>query len=300
MKYKDYYKILGVGRDATKDEIKKAYRKIAKKEHPDANPGNKAAEERFKEASEAYEVLSDDSKRKKYDNFGNANQFSGGANFDPSQFGGFSAHGSSESGFSDFFEFIFGQDSPFGGFSGTRTRQRSMPRKGRDTEAIIDITIREAYQGADKRISLTDEHGGVKKISFRIPKKIKDRGKIRLKGQGEPGINGGANGDIILNVKINNEKDVWLEEDNIVSRLKITPWEALLGGEISVDLFDGRHTVRIPKGIQTGKRIRFKGKGLGSSDLYLEAAIVNPTSPTSEEIELYEKLKEKSKYIPGR
>ncbi len=151
-----------------------------------------------------------------------------------------------------------------------------------------------------KRISLTDEHGVVKKISFRIPKKIKDRGKIRLKGQGEPGINGGANGDIILNVKINNEKDVWLEEDNIVSRLKITPWEALLGGEISVDLFDGRHTVRIPKGIQTGKRIRFKGKGLGSSDLYLEAAIVNPTSPTREEIELYEKLKEKSKYIPGR
>ena len=297
MTYKDYYKSLGVERTASKDEIKKAYRKLAKKFHPDNNPGNKRAEEKFKEITESYEVLSDETKRKKYDRFGNTNQFSGESNFDPSQFGGFSSQGQSESGFSDFFDFIFGGGGG-GGFSSTRTRHRTVARKGRNTEAIFEISIKDAYLGGEKRISVSDGQGGAKNISFKLPSKIKDEGRVKIKGQGEAGINGGANGDIILTVKIKNQKDLWLENSNIVSRLKISPWEAILGEEISVNLLDGKHTIRIPKGIQTGGRIRFTGKGLEKGDLYLEIAIVNPKDPTKAELELYKKLKEKSDFDP--
>ena len=298
MKYIDYYKSLGVERTASKDEIKKAYRKLAKKFHPDNNPGNKRAEEKFKEITESYEVLSDETKRKKYDRFGNTNQFSGESNFDPSQFGGFSSRTNSDSGFSDFFDFIFGSGRE--GFSSTRTSRRNISRKGRNTEAIFEITIKDAYLGGEKKISVTDGQGGAKNISFKIPPKIKDEGRVKIKGQGESGINGGANGDILLTVKIKNQKDIWLENNNIVTRLKISPWEALLGEEISVNLLDGKHTIRIPKGIQTGGRIRFSGKGLDKGNLYLEIAIVNPKEPTSAELELYKKLKEKSDFDPRR
>lgn len=298
MKYKDYYKILGVDKSASKDEIKKAYRKLAKKNHPDTNPGNNAAEELFKEASEAYEVLSDDEKRKKYDRFGNSNQFSGEANFDPSQFGGFTSHGQGESGFSDFFDFIFGSDSSFGGFSGTRTKRRTIPRKGQDLEASIEISPKEAYLGGEKRISITDEAGAGKTISFKIPKRIKDGGRIRLRGQGGSGSGGAEKGDIILTVDIKCGKECFIENENIVSRLKLTPWEAMLGAEISVELFDGKHTIKIPKGIQTGGRLRLPGKGLGSGDLYLEVAIVNPKELTKEETELYQELKKISTFDP--
>ena len=300
MKYKDYYKILGVDKNASKDEIKKAYRKLAKKNHPDANPGNKAAEELFKEASEAYEVLSDDAKRKKYDRFGSSAQFSEESSFDPSQFGGFSSHGRSESGFSDFFDFIFNSDPSFGGFSGTRTKSRTMPRKGQDLEAVIEITPREAYLGGEKKISITDESQNARTISFKIPKRIKEGGRIRIRGQGGSGMNGGEKGDIILTVNIKCGKECFIENDNIVAKLKLAPWEAMLGTEISVELFDGRHTIKIPKGIQTGGRLRLPGKGLGSGDLYLEVAIVNPKDPTKEETELYQELKKNSTFDPRK
>jgi curved DNA-binding protein len=298
MQYKDYYKILGVERNASKEEIKKAYRKLAKINHPDNNPGNKAAEEKFKEISEANEVLSDKEKRSKYDKFGSGNQFSGNTDFDPSQYGGNTQYTSSDSGFSDFFDFIFGGNSGFEGFSGSRTRQRTVSRKGRDTEAEIGISIEDAYLGGEKKISISDQDGGIKKISLRIPKRIRDGGKIRLKGQGENGIGGGASGDMILTVKIDGGKDIRLEEDNIIMKLKVTPWEALLGADASVELPDGKHTVKIPKGIQTGARLRLGDKGLGKGDLFLEIAIVNPRDPTENEISLYKELQKNSKFNP--
>ena len=300
MKYKDYYNILGVDRNASKDEIKKTYRKLAKKLHPDANPGNSAAEAKFKEVSEAYEVLSDETKRSKYDKFGNTGQFSGGADFDPSQFGGFSSYGGTDSGFSDFFEFIFGSGSSFEGFSNVRTKRKTAARKGRDTEAEIDIPIRDAYLGGERKISVSGEDGSIKNISFRVPKRMKNGSRIRIRGQGEKGLYGGADGDIILKAKVIDDKTVRMENDNIVSKLKITPWEALFGAEISADLFDGKHTIRIPAGIQSGSRLRLKDKGLGSGDLFLEVSIVNPKNPDDDEIRLYKELKDKSGFDPRK
>lgn len=307
MKYKDYYQVLGVDKNASEDEIKKAYRKLAKKYHPDTHPGDRAAEEKFKEINEAYEVLGDPEKRRKYDMFGSQGQFFHGAEFDPSQFG--FGNGmryefrSTGSGFSDFFEWIFGEGSPFGAFDnsifgrtgGTGSRfGRGMRTKGEDAETVLEISIAEGFSGAEKLISLRGVNG-VKKISLKIPAGIRQGEKIKLAGQGNPGINGGPNGDLYLRVEFRKDPVFELKGLDLEARLQLYPWEAALGAEKPFNTLDGRISVRIPAGVQTDSRIRVAGKGYRDKsgkrgDLFLRVAIVNPPRLSSEQLELYEKL----------
>ena len=307
MKYRDYYEILGVDKKASADEIKKAYRKLAKKYHPDTHPGDKAAEEKFKEINEAYEVLGNDERRKKYDQFGAQGQFYHGADFDPSQFGfgngmryEFTSAGS---GFSDFFDLFFGGGDPFGSFyddsifgrkgSGGRF-SRGMKMRGGDTESVLEISLADGFNGAEKLISLRGADGG-KKISLRIPAGIKQGEKIKLAGQGNPGINGGPNGDLYLRIEFRKDPVFELKGLDLEARLQLYPWEAALGAEKSFDTLDGRISVRIPAGVQTDSRIRAAGKGYRDKsgkrgDLFLRVAIVNPQRLNREQLELYEKL----------
>jgi len=305
MKYKDYYSILGLDKNATQDEIKKAYRKLAKKYHPDANPNDKKAEEKFKEVNEAYEVLSDPEKRKKYDAFGSTYNFQDGFDFDPSSYGfgdnvRYEYRTNVGGDYSDFFKIFFGEDgfdlgSIFSGF-GSQRRRKSYPAKGSDIESVIEISPEEGFAGAEKSVSIRTRSGD-RSLSFRIPKGVKDGEKIRLKGQGEPGTNGGSNGDLYLTVKFKKGGKFEIDGKDLTTTLDVMPWDAALGGEKTVDTLEGRILIKIPPGIQTDNKIRVAGKGYidrnGSrGDLYIKIRIVNPKIMSSEVRRLYEKLRD--------
>jgi len=320
MEYKNYYEILGVDKNASQDEIKKAYRKLAKKYHPDTNPGNREAESKFKEINEAYEVLGDEEKRKKYDQLGEGFNFQNGFNFDPSQFGfgnniRYEYRTSYNNDFSDFFNMFFGGDSfNIDDLLGRRTRTKGAGRStrfsqpfavnGDDMEADIEITPEEGFKGAEKRISLM-AGGKEKTISFRIPEGIKEGEKIKLAGQGHPGSNGGRNGDLYLKVKFKKGGPFELDGINLSRTIDLSPWEAVFGTEIPVTTFDGKIMVKIPPGVQSDSKIRVSGKGYREKsgrrgDLYLRVRIVNPSILTEQERELYEKLKNVSSFKPSR
>lgn len=325
MQYKDYYAILGVEKTASKDDIKKAYRKLAKQHHPDTNKGNKASEDKFKDISEAYEVLGDDEKRKKYDMFGNQAQYANGADFDPSQYGfnggnvryEYAGSGDHSDFFNMFFSDAFDLSSLFGGAGRTsgRTTMRvggvddlselfggghaagraPRVRDGRHIEAEIEITPEEGATGTEKRISLQTETG-IRTINFRVPKGVRDGETIRLKGQGHPGQNGGQTGDLRMTVKLASGGKFSFEDGHLVTSLDVYPWDAALGAKQTVDTLDGRIAVNIPAGVQTGSKIRIAGKGYPSrdgsrGDLYIKVRLMNPGNLTSEQKDLYEKLK---------
>ncbi|MHB1454069.1 MAG: DnaJ C-terminal domain-containing protein [Saccharofermentanales bacterium] len=291
MKYKDYYEILGVKKNASQDEIKKAFRKLAKKYHPDANPNNKASEEKFKESSEAYEVLGDADKRKKYDNLQNEAKYHNGDEFDPSQ----SRYGNvryqqqttaADSDFSDFFNAFFGgTDTTMGdlfrrGSQGTRRSAKSYAQDGSDIEAEIFISLKEAFHGEEKKVTITGGRTN-RTISFKIPPGIQAGEKIRLSGQGEPGVNGGKNGDILLRVSFLDDDRFHLTGLDLESTLDLLPWDAALGAESTVDTIDGRIAVTIPAGIQTDNKVRVAGRGYRDTrgnrgDFYIKIRIVNP------------------------
>jgi len=319
MKYKDYYEILGVDKKASQDEIKKAYRKLAKKYHPDANPGSKAFEEKFKEVNEAYEVLGDEEKRKKYDQLGQGFNFQNGYEFDPSQFGfgknvRYEYRTSGDNDFSDFFNMFFGgggfdfddlfsraQTRTGAGWNGRFSQQYAM--EGQDSEAEIEITPEEGFHGVEKMVTISG-NGGQRTISFKIPAGIRPGGKIKLSGQGSPGINGGRNGDLYLKVNFKPGR-FELDGNNLIAAVDLTPWEAALGAEIPFETIDGKIIVKVPAGVQTDSRIRVGGKGYksgsgGRGDLFIKVRIVNPAVLTREERELYEKLSKVSKFIPRR
>lgn len=303
MQYKDYYEILGIDRKASQEEIKKAYRKLAKQYHPDRNKGNKKAEERFKDIGEAYELLSDPEKRKAYDNFGSQGNFTGGTNFDPSQygFGGYQTYTSGNMGdHSDFFNMFFSEGFDlgdlFGGGGARRTSRRSMAIDGQDIEAEIEILPEEGFAGGSRRISLqTDE--GMMSINFKIPKGVHDGEKIRLKGQGQSGMGGGRKGDLLMTVHMKPSRRFEVKGNNLAMKLDLLPWDAALGGKVDVNTIDGRIKVSIPKNMQTGKKIRIPGKGYIDrkgirGDLLIEARIVNPQHITGQAKRLYEKLRD--------
>jgi len=304
MQYKDYYKILELDKNASSEDIKKQYRKLAKKYHPDANPGDKRAEEKFKEINEAYEVLGDPEKRKKYDSFGSAYNFQNGYDFDPSKYGfgkgvRYEFKTSSSNDYSDFFNMFFGEDGfdlgSIFNFTGTKGRRVRTPKKGEDIEAELEVTPEEGFHGVERRYPLRGREG-VKSLSFKIPKGVKDGEKVRLRGQGEPGSYGGEKGDLILTVKVKSTERFQLEGNDLVTVMNVMPWDAALGGESTVDTVDGRIVVKIPKGIQTDNRIRVAGKGYidrtgRRGDLYIRVRIVNPGFLTQEQKELYEKLR---------
>ncbi len=303
MEYKDYYKILGVSRDAKPEEIKKQYRKLAIKYHPDKTHGDKQAEEKFKEINEAYEVLGDAHKRKKYDALGadwreyeRTAAGRGGADFSqwarqgggrtfyrsysPEDFEGFN--------FSDFFNAFFG-----GGFTGSRHAFREdIPINGRDYEARLSITLEEAYRGTRKTIALNGTQ-----IRLTIPAGVADGQVLRVKGKGGQGRKGGASGHLYIQVAVSHDDRFERKGDDLYSDLHIPLYLALLGGEATLTTFRGTFSIRIPPETQNGKTLRLKGQGMPVfrakdtyGDLYIRIIVDLPKKLTEEEIGLFKKL----------
>lgn len=317
MQYRDYYEVLGVPRDATQDQIKKAYRKLAKAYHPDANPGSREHEEKFKQINEAYEVLGNPENRRKYDQLGSRFNFANGYDFDPSQFGfGNRQYGfknTNSRGFSDFFDMFFGSgglnlDDLLGGFrtdgfGGNGAGFKSYngnpygPMKGEDRELEIRIPITDGLKGTERRIGI-DTPNGRRTVAVKIPRGIQPGGKIRLQGLGGKGTGGGPSGDLYLTVRFS-EEGLTLKGHDIIMDLPVLPWVAALGGEQTVSTPDGRIVVRVPEGIQSGGRIRIPGKGYytpagGRGDLFLTVRLVNPAILTPRQRKLYEQLRDES------
>jgi len=298
VKYKDYYEILGVDKKADAATIKKAYRKMAKKYHPDTNQNNKASEEKFKEANEAYEVLSDKEKRSKYDQFGSNYQNGNNSNFDPSQYGfnfnGARSGNSSTSGFSDFFDMFFSNGFDSGGMFGGRGKSRRAAIKGRNYESELTISLKDGISGNSKSVMIGD-----KKVKIKIPLGIIDGGKIKLKGQGEK-IQGGQAGDLYLKMKIKPERGYSLDGINIEKKVDIFPWEAYFGAEKTVNILNSDIKLKIPKGIKGGGKIKLSGKGYFDSNgkrgnLYILINIINPEKLDSDAEKLYKELMQKVK-----
>jgi curved DNA-binding protein len=321
--FKDYYKILGVSPDADIKNIKKVYQKLAKKYHPDLNPGNKEAEEKFKEINEAYHAISDPVKRKKYDDLrGSYLQWQkrggSGKNFDwsawqhnpesgnytrtmtpeefESIFGGASGLGEGFSGFSDFFATIFGMDldfdSPYASPAEDYYEAFRQPRAGRDIKGEISVTLEEVYHGAKKLIAI-----GGKKIEASIPKGIQDGNKIRLAGQGREGSRGGPKGDLLLTVKIQPHARYARRGNDLYTDLEIDFYTAVLGGEAKINTPAGEMMLKIPSQTQAGKSFRLKGKGMPIlnqagkfGDLYAKISIILPNDLTEKEISVLEEL----------
>ncbi|HDP88630.1 MAG TPA: J domain-containing protein [Thioalkalivibrio sp.] len=299
MEYKDYYRILGVERGASADEIKKAYRKLARKYHPDVSK-EADAEDRFKEVNEAYEVLKDTEKRRAYDQLG-AN-WKQGQDFRPPPdwddmfgFGGTRATGGgfAGNGFSDFFDSLFG-----GGYRRTAGASGGMFRqKGADQRASIRVSIEDLYHGASKTIRLA----GGRTLKLSVPKGMTDGGQIRLAGQGGPGVNGGPNGDLYLTLHVEPHPYYRLDGRDILLELPVAPWEAALGAAIKVPTPGGQVELRIPAGSQSGKKLRLKGRGLPGTppgDQYVVVQIVTPPAQTDAHRDFYARMQKELPFDP--
>lgn len=300
MEYKDYYKIMGLSRDASPEEIKRAYRKLARKYHPDVSK-EPDAETKFKELGEAYEVLKDPKKRAAYDQVGRGWQE--GQPFTPPpdwgfDFGAEQGFTGTGGGFSDFFEALFGRG--FGaGRGGVYGRQAHM--QGSDQHARIQIDLEDAYRGADSLISLnvpqTDSQGrlvsSVRTLNVKIPKGIKAGQRIRLAGQGMPGVGGGRSGDLYLEIEFKSHRYFRAEGRDIHLELPVTPWEAALGATVPVPTLGGTVELKVPAGSQAGKQLRLKSRGLPGTpagDQYVTLKIVTPSARTDEAKALYEQM----------
>jgi curved DNA-binding protein len=304
MNYKDYYATLGVPKGAGEKEIKQAYRKLARQYHPDVNPGNKEAEEKFKEVSEAYEVLSDKEKRAKYDSFGQQWQgyeqggggFGGGpggpGGFRYENFDEFDLGGAGAAGFGDFFEMLFGPRG--GGGAGEEFVGRAA--KGRDIEAQIDVTTEEAYNGSTKAFTISTGPGGqAKRLEVKIPAGVRDGSRIRLTGEGGEGPRG-QKGDLYLIVRMVPNPKFERRGNDLYTDATVPFTTAILGGEIHVDTVTGKVTMKIPAGTQSGQAFRLAGKGMphlnksGRGDLYARIRISVPKHLTGKQRELVEEL----------
>lgn len=314
MKYRDYYKTLGVKRDADAATIKKAYRKLAREFHPDVNKGPDA-EARFKEASEAYEVLGDEAKRRRYDALGSS--WKANQDFSPPpgwQGVRFETGGGAEGmgGFSDFFDMFFGQS--FGqGFPGADARGRAHrgrggaraphPARGGDVEAELPVTLEEACHGARRSIRL-ETQDGPRSYDVRIPAGVKEGSKIRLSGQGGPGHGGGPGGDLFLVVRLAPHPLFKVVEDHdLETTVSVAPWEAALGAVLEVRTLGGPASLKLAPGSQGGQRLRLRGKGLPKGrgefgDLLVRIQIVVPKELSEEERHLFEQLRDGSTFRP--
>lgn len=332
MDYKDYYKILGVARGANADEIKKAFRKLARKYHPDVNPGDKKAEEKFKEINEAYEVLSDADKRKKYDTLGpnwqeqfgpspagsrRTYQYSGSRGGTPFEFD------PNGPGFSDFFEALFGRNNANGGKGSTGGPTRDMRRRAGDNiEQPVEITLQEAYLGGSRTFNIqsteicptcqgTGETNGRlcatcsgqgmvprnKRIQVKIPAGVDNGSKIRVAGEGQPGIGGGPRGDLYLVITVKLDPAFERKGDDLYADVDVELVKAMLGGEVPVPIPDGRRmALTIPAETQNNRTFRLAGKGMphlrgeGAGNLYARVKVVLPMQLSIEERALFETL----------
>lgn len=308
VKFQDYYEVLGVKRDASQEEIQRAYRKLARQYHPDLNKG-KDAEKKFKQVGEAYEVLKDPQKRRRYNELGA--QWKNGQEFRPppewEQFrrggagpGGFSFRTGGQ--FSDFFEMFFGGEggrSVFEGAVGGDPFHRHGHGGGRsraqDTEAAVTISLEDAYHGATRQITLQGPQG-VSTLNVKIPPGTTDGTKIRLKGQ-DPG-----GGDLLLNVTLAAHPNFEISGHNLSTDVNVAPWEAALGAKVPVRTLDGEVTVNVPAGTSSGARLRLRGKGLptrtGRGDLFARVRIVVAKTLNEREKELFEQLQRESTFKP--
>lgn len=309
--FRDYYETLGVPKSATADDIKGAFRKLARKHHPDLAKDKKAAEEKFKEINEAYEVLSDPEKRKKYDDYGanwqQAGQgFGGGAGHPGGGFGGFGRGGAGPgfgeggdfhfggTGYSDFFEQFFGtrRGRGFGGGAGFE----ETPQRGRDVEADILVSLDEVLHGAVRQISFRrGDSQEVQTYTVKIPKGVREGQRIRLAGQGSPGGKRAPSGDLYLRVRMQQHPDYRFEGSDIYHEVEIPLWKAVLGGELTIPTPEGRAKLKVPPGTQNGRKFRIPDRGLpekgnGRGDFYAVVEIMVPQSLTAEQRSLWEKL----------
>lgn len=313
MQYKDYYQTLGVNKSASQDEIKKAYRKLARKHHPDVNPGNKSAEEKFKEINEAYEVLSDPQKREKYDRFGaqwQQYERSGGRpeDFDWSQWGtrpgGRSGRLSQEEieemfggglgGFSDFFEMLFGGLGRSGGAPGRRTSPTSRSSRPRDQEHPVQVSLEDAFRGT----TVTLQWEGGRRLEAKIPPGVRTGSKLRLSGQGQAGPDGQP-ADLYLKVEILPHPTFTREGDDLKVTAPVDLYTALLGGKLSVPTLERPVELTIPPETANGKTFRLRGLGMPNlrnpgerGNLYVSVQVQLPKHLTAQEKELFERLRE--------
>ena len=301
MAYIDYYKVLGVDKKASQADIKKAYRKLARKYHPDLNPNDKEAEKKFKELNEANEVLSNPENRKKYDKYGEhwehadeiekqraqqkQYQEAYGGGFEGG-FGGFGGGGYDESDYSDFFQSMFG-----GGFQRSSGR-RNVKFKGQDIQAQLHLNLRDVYKTQKHTINVNG-----KKIRINIPAGVKDGQTIRIKGLGGAGINGGPNGDLYITFSINDDPKFKRVGDDLYTKSEIDLYTAVLGGETMVDTFDGKVKLKVKPGTQCDTKVRLKGKGFPKykqegkhGDLYVNFKVKIPEKLSAKQKELFEQL----------
>lgn len=329
MEYVDYYATLGVDKKASPEEVQKAYRKLARKVHPDINKSPEA-EAKFKQVNEAYQVLRDEEKRAKYDQFGSAwKQAQAGQGqstspppgfediFSQSGFGGSGggfrarpSRGPGGSGFSSFFEALFGDDDgDFGGwttvqdFSGREqgARRSRRPSRGADQEASLTVGLREAMHGGERSITLSDGQGGSKRLKVKIPAGVKPGQRIRLAGQGGAGQNG--RGDLLLKIDVGADADFRLEGKNLITSLPLAPWEAALGGHVELETPTGKRKIRIPAGTSSGRKIRLRGQGFpdpkgSAGDLIAEVRVVVPKVIDDKQKELFKQLAAASSFQP--
>jgi DnaJ-class molecular chaperone len=301
---KDYYEVLGVKRGASDDEIKKAYRKLARKFHPDLNPGDKTAEAQFKQLQEAYDVLSNAEDRKLYDEYGeNWRAVKAGAGVPPPP-----PQGGQRPGGFDFNDFDFGRFSSGGGgggfdifeelFGGARGRGGPRQGRGRDVEAELELSLEEAHRGGRRTLQMQNAE---KTIDVNIPAGVRDGSTVRLAGQGGPGANGSEPGDLYLHIRLRPHPMFTVKGDDLEVELPLAPWEAVLGANVEAPTLDGKVGVKVPAGARSGQRLRLRGQGLnkrsgGRGDEYVRVKIVVPKEVNAEERRLYEELKRVSQF----
>jgi len=298
MAEKDFYKILGVDKKASSADIKKAFRRQARQYHPDVRPDDKAAEKKFKEINEAYEVLSDDKKRQEYDTFGadfqqRAGGFPGGraGGFDFSDlFGGggrtFSSSGNPFGGQSGGFDF----SDLFGGGGGCQGRPQG-PSRGGNAEHQVEISFAEAVQGTELKLRIDNQQ-----VNVKVPAGTVDGARLRLKGKGHPGINNGPAGDLILTIKVHPDKVFTMQGRDLLCSVDVPLTTALLGGKVEVPTFSGKVVLKVKEGVQNGQKMRLRGKGVpagkgsAAGDQIVELRVLMPKSLTPKARELVEKL----------
>jgi curved DNA-binding protein len=312
MDFQDYYKTMGVARDATQGEIKRAYRKLARKYHPDVSD-DAEAEEKFKAVGEAYEVLKDPEKRAAYDQLGS--QYKAGQDFRPPpdwgqnfefRGGGASGFGDGGADFSDFFSSLFGQ---MGGGQGPAGARAGFQMQGEDHHAKISINVSDSYTGVTRGISLrlpevtTDGHVVTRNrsLNVKIPKGVRPGQRIRLAGQGGPGPGGGKSGDLYLEIEFNTGGQYRVENADVYMTLPVAPWEAALGATITVPIPSGSVDLKIPAGSGQGSRLRMKRKGLPAKepgDFYVELKVVLPPADSEEAKAFYRKMESELAFDP--
>jgi curved DNA-binding protein len=279
---KDYYPVLGVSRNASEDEIKQAYRRLARKYHPDVNPGDPKAEARFKEINEAYQVLSDKEQRAKYDRFG-----SDFRRYEQTGFGGFNYESED---FADLFETLFGQRRTTGsGFS--------VKLDGQDVEQPVELTLEEAYNGTQRTLQFSNPNGTPRTITVKIPAGIDTGKRVRVPGEGAPGLNGGRRGDLYLVVTVKPHDRFERKGNDLYTTVPVSMYTLLLGGQTTIALLSGKTlTLTIPPQTQNGRVFRISGQGMPLmhsshfGDLYVTVSAILPTNLSPQARKLVEEL----------